>query len=268
MVTPFAPNHSRGASPNGLLAAGLATALLSPLAVRAQAVQGPSPGVICDALGLRGSGVCYDKNGVSPSMTGRYLGRQAEVQLSNYLATNPAPKDFRLSNGTVCSVPERTCWEDGWSKRNVSQKLTRQLFGSSDSSAGSSSWVPPATVKDTGLCSLTRAGRSLFDGTCDLRQVSRTDGVKVYRVRLANGTTYTFSNRDGAITIADQFGSTWPVTYVNHGVTGIFRWSEMGLVATQTAGRDAAPPATTSPGTTSADNLGRALGSLLNSLFR
>ncbi|MFN9628827.1 MAG: YcgJ family protein [Cyanobacteriota bacterium] len=274
MVSPLTPNRSRGASgaprPAGLLAAGLATALLCPLAVRAQAVQGPAPGVICDALGLRGSGVCYDQNGVSPTMTGRHLGRQAELQLSTYLATNPAPKDFRLSNGTVCSVPQRTCWEDGWSKRNVSQKLTRQLFGVGNSGAGSSAWPPPATVKDTGLCSLTRAGRSLFEGSCDLRQVSRTDGVRVYRVRLANGTTYTFSNRDGTVTIADQFGATWPVTYVNHGVTGIFRWSEMGLVATQTAGRDATtpvPPTSAGP-TTSPDDLGRALGSLLNTLFR
>ncbi|MEB3334081.1 MAG: YcgJ family protein [Cyanobacteriota bacterium] len=274
MVAPSAPHRCRVASvatsPSALLALSLATALFSPLAVRAQTVQTPMPGVICDAAGPRGSGVCYDRNGVSPLLTGRFLGRQAEAQLNSYLATNPAPKDFRLSNGTVCSVPERTCWQDGWTKGNIAHRLTFHLFGTAVSGT-----VPPAPVRDTGLCSLTRAGRPVFEGSCDLRQATRTDGLRVYRVRLANGTTYTFSNRGGTVTIADPFGATWPVTYVNHGVTGIFRWSEMGLVATQTASGLPAttppgttPPATTTPGTTSTDELGRALGSLLNTLFR
>jgi hypothetical protein len=263
----LAPQRSRRAVEHaaaiGLVLAGLFT---TPLAVWAQAVQSPAPGVLCDAMGLRGSGVCYDKNGVSIPLTGRYLGSRAEAQLSGYLASNPAPREFRLSNGTVCSVPERTCWEDGWSKRNVAQRLSRELFNATTTGSGTTAGRPPTPARETGLCSLSRAGRPLFDGPCDLRQVNRGDGVTRYRVRLNNGTAYTFTTRDGVISIADDFGSTWPVTQVNQGVTGIFRWADMSLVATQTAGCDASPAQTPNP--TSGDDLGRALGSLLNTLFR
>jgi hypothetical protein len=256
----------------GLLLAGLISA---PLAVRAQTVRTPAPGVLCDTMALRGSGVCYDKNGVSVPLTGRYLGSRAESQLNAYLASNPAPREFRLSNGTLCSVPERLCWEDGWSKRNVAEKLSRELFtpgttgsgstGSGATGSGTTGERPANTTsRDTGLCSLSRAGRALFDGPCDLRQVNRGEGVTRYRVRLNNGTTYQFTNRGGTVSIADDFGSTWPVTYVNHGVTGIFRWADMSLVATQTVGRDTSPTA----GSTNTEDLGRALGSLLNTLFR
>jgi hypothetical protein len=275
MVFPLAPQRStrpvRQVAAAALLAGGLLTA---PLAVWAQAVRSPAPGVLCDAMGLRGSGVCYDKNGVSLPLTARHLGSRAEAQLSNYLAGNPAPREFRLSNGTVCSVPQRTCWEDGWSKRNVAQRLSQELFTSASSGSATTEGRPPAPGKDTGLCSLSRAGRPLFDGPCDLRQVNRGDGVTRYRVRLNNGTSYLFTNRNGTVSIADDFGSTWPVTHVNHGVTGIFRWADMSLVATQTAGRDASTGTTTgsttasSPGTTPNEDLGRALGSLLNTLFR
>jgi hypothetical protein len=225
--------------------------------------------VLCDAKGLRGSGVCYDGKGVSIPLTGRFLGRSAAAQLTTYLSSNPAPLEFRLSNGTVCSVPARTCWEDGWSKRNVAQRLSRQLFSASDSGSGSGSWGSSGSsndgwnvsqsAKDTGLCSLSRGTRPVFEGRCDLRQMTRGDGQARYRVRLQNGTTYVFSNRGGDVTIADDFGSTWPVTYVNHGVTGIFRWADMTLVATQTAGRS---------GATNNEDLGRAIGTLLNTLFR
>jgi len=253
----------------GLLVAGLATAALSPREVVAQTVQSPAPGVLCDARGLRGSGVCFDKDGVSLALTGRYLGRQAEAQLRSYLASNPAPRDFRLSNGIVCSVPERTCWEDGWSKRNVAQRLSRDLFGQAATGSGTAGGNPPLPSQETGLCSLSRAGRPLFDGPCDLRQVNRGDGLTRYRVRLQNGTAYVFTNRSGTVSIADDFGSTWPVTHVNHGATGLFRWADMSLVATQTAGREAPPPTTSgSKGTSGGDELGQALGSLLNTLFR
>ena len=270
MVFPLAPQRSsrpvRQAAAAALLVGGLLTA---PLAVWAQAVQSPAPGVLCDAMGLRGSGVCYDKNGVSLPLTARYLGSRAEAQLSTYLAGNPAPREFRLSNGTVCSVPERTCWEDGWSKRNVAQRLSRDLFGQATTGSGTAGGNLPVPSMETGLCSLSRAGRPLFDGPCDLRQVNRGDGISRYRVRLRNGTAYVFTNRSGTVSIADDFGSTWPVTHVNHGATGIFRWADMSLVATQTAGREA-PPSTTSgsKGTSGGDELGHALGSLLNTLFR
>ncbi len=259
VVIPPAPRRAATV----LLLAGL---LSAPAAAWAQTVRSPAPGVLCDALGLRGSGVCYDSTGASVPLTGRYLGARAEAQLRAYLASNPAPREFRLSNGTVCSVPERTCWEDGWSRKNVAQKLSRQLFSASGSGSDSTANTPAEPSRVTGLCSLSRAGRAVFDGPCDLRQMNRGDGVSRYRVRLNNGTTYVFTNRAGAFSIADDFGSTWPVTHVNHGVTGIFRWGDMSLVATQTMARGAL--AETSAAPAGQDDLGRALGGLLNTLFR
>jgi len=263
MVLPLARSRSavflRPALALGLLAGGLV-----PLAAHAQ-VQSPAPGVLCDSQALRGSGVCYDSRGASELLTRQYLGRRAEAQLSSYLATNPAPLEFRLSNGIVCSVPARTCWEDGWNKRNVAQRVTGQLFaGSGQQGAGSSGdgWNASQAARDTGLCSLSRGGRPVFDGRCDLRQMSRGDGQTRYRVRLNNGTTYMFTNRGGSVSIGDDFGSTWPVSHLNHGSTGIFRWADMTLVATQMAGRSGA---SSSGGN---EDLGRAIGTLLNTLFR
>jgi hypothetical protein len=268
-ATLFRPALGRPALLAGLLGGALAAAALSPGSAQAQSVQSPAAGVLCDAQGLRGTGVCYDSRGVSLPLTGRFLGRKAAAQLDAYLANNPAPSEFRLSNGTVCSVPARTCWEDGWSKRNVSQRLTRQLFTRSESiSSGSGStgggWTSSNSAKDTGLCSLSRGSRAVFEGRCDLRQITKDDGQTRYRVRLNNGTTYVFTNRGGEVTIADDFGSTWPVTYASQGATGIFRWADMSLVATQTAGRDSGSPS----GTSKNEEVGRAIGTLLNTLFR
>lgn len=271
MVGLAAPRGSAGrVAAAGLL---LGSLLSAPLAVQAQTVRMVAPGVLCDSMALRGSGACYDQNGVSLPQTGRHLGSRAEARLRAYLDTNPAPREFRLSNGTVCSVPERKCWQDGWTKGNVAEKLSRELFNASSSGSGSggsgstgtgTNGERPPSTRETGLCSLSRAGRPLFDGPCDLRQMSRGEGIKRYTVRLNNGTSYQFTNRGGTFTIADEFGSTWPVTHVNHGVTGIFRWADMTLVATQTMGRETTPTA----GPTSSDDLGRALGNLLNTLFR
>jgi hypothetical protein len=254
-----------------LLALGLLAGALAPQAAHAQ-VRSPAQGVLCDSQALRGGGVCYDSKGASATLTGQYLGRRAEAQLSVYLANNPAPLEFRLSNGIVCSVPARTCWEDGWNKRNVAQKVTGQLFASSNPypqgpDSSGDGWNASQAARDTGLCSLSRGGRPLFDGRCDLRQMSRGDGQIRYRVRLNNGTTYMFTTRGGSVTIADDFGSTWPVSYLNHGSTGIFRWADMSLVATQMAGRSSSSP---SPSSYSSGNeeLGRAIGTLLNTLFR
>ena len=127
-----------------LLYVAFTAELLIPLPGAAQEVRSPAPGVLCDAQALRGSGVCYDARGASIPLTGRYLGRRAEAQLANYLTSNPAPLDFRLSNGTVCSVAARTCWLDGWNKRNPDQQLTSQLFNSAQPGPGSARARAPA----------------------------------------------------------------------------------------------------------------------------
>ena len=58
-----------------------------------------------------------------------------------------------------------------------------------------------------------------------------------FRIHLNNGTTYVFSSSGGdRYTINDSFGGSWPVTFVDHGNTGVFRFASYKLVATQNNG--------------------------------
>lgn len=110
-----------------------------------------------------------------------------------------------------------------------------------------------------GLCSLSRSSQRVFDGPCQLKQVMQ-GRLNRYEVRLQNGNLYVFTQQGGGYVIRDGFGGSWPVTFVDHGNTGIFRFGDYKLVATQqninrgANSRDAA--------------VGNALGNLLNSLFQ
>ena len=209
----------------------------------------PRPGVVCDSVGK----VCYDSYGPSIGITSDVYGKKA----ANHLSKNLSPsnnRDFRLSTGQACSVAKRTCWNDGWAERVVAPGLTKQLFGSN---------LRPGqaqVARDTGLCSLSRSGQRVYDGPCLLKQV-RQGGQNRYEVQLQNGNTYAFQQIGGAFQIRDGFGGTWPVTFIDHGNTGIFRFGDYKLVATQensnrntNGNRDAA--------------VGNALGNLLNALFQ
>lgn len=214
----------------------------------------PQAGVVCDSVGQ----TCYDSYGPSIGITTDVYGKKAGNHLSKQLS-NSNSRDFRLSTGQACSVARRTCWNDGWSQSRVAQGLTQQLFG-----GGSGGNLRPGqaqVARDTGLCSLSRGSQRVYDGPCLLKQV-RQGGQDRYEVQLQNGNNYVFQQMGGQFQIRDGFGGTWPVTFIDHGNTGIFRFGDYKLVATQensnrnsnTSNRDAA--------------VGNALGNLLNALFQ
>ena len=243
--------------PRRPVTARLAAACLPVIAASAALAQPvgityPRQGTVCDSAGQ----VCYDSYGPSVAITGEYFGQRAASQLSRNLSQSNS-RDFRLSSGQACSVARRTCWNDGWSATRVATGLTQHLFGGS---GGGGMRPGQAQVsRDRGLCSLSRAGQRVFDGSCQLKQVMQ-GGQSRYEVRLENGNRYVFEQQGSGFLIRDGFGGSWPVTFVDHGNTGIFRFGDYKLVATQQnalrppANRDAA--------------LGNALGNLLNSLFQ
>jgi hypothetical protein len=209
----------------------------------------PRAGVVCDAMGQ----TCYDSYGPSIGITGDVYGNQAAKRLTKSLSQTSS-RDFRLSTGQACSVARRTCWDDGWSERTIANGLTRQLFGSN---------VRPGqaqVARDTGLCSLSRNSQRVFDGPCLLKQV-RQGGQNRYEVQLQNGNRYVFQQMNGGFEIRDGFGGTWPVTFVDHGNTGIFRFGDYKLVATQQNYNRSANPNHDAA-------VGNALGNLLNALFQ
>lgn len=205
----------------------LAAALLISLGDASQAQPAglvyPRPGVVCDSVGK----TCFDSYGPSIGITADVYGKQAGDHLTRELS-NTNSRDFRLSTGQACSVAKRTCWNDGWSQSRVAPGLTQQLFG-----GGSGGGLRPGqaqVARDTGLCSLSRGSQRVYDGPCLLKQV-RQGGQNRYEVRLQNGNT------------------------------GIFRFGDYKLVATQensnrntSTNRDAA--------------VGNAIGNLLNALFQ
>lgn len=209
----------------------------------------PRPGEVCDAVGQ----VCYDSYGPSIGITQLNFGQSAADRLQ-YNLSKSSSRDFRLSTGQACSVSQRTCWMDGWSKSQVAQGLTNQLFGASVQPG------KPEVAKDSGLCSLSRSGQRVFDGPCRLKQV-RQGGQNRYEVKLENGNKYVFEQVGSSFQIRDGFGGSWPATFVDHGNTGIFRFGDYKLVATQQNG-NANPAADRNAA------IGNALGNLLNSLFK
>ena len=233
---------------------GAASLLISPLQAQAQreGIAFPREGEVCDQVGQ----VCYDSYGPSIGITKIYFGQFAADRLSQNLS-NSTSRDFRLSSGQACSVEKRTCWNDGWSAQKKAKRLTKQLFGES---AVQPAPVPQKQVaQQSGFCSLSEAGRPLFDGPCDLKQVVKGNNSR-YRIHLGNGNTYVFTNKGGhSYTITDSFGGKWPVTFVDHGNTGVFRFANYKLVATQNDG---------SHQPTAGEVAGAAVGALLQNLFK
>ena len=234
--------------------ASAATLVISPLAAQAQrdGISYPRKGEVCDQVGQ----VCYDSAGPSIGITKIYFGQYAADRLTQNLRASSS-RDFRLSSGQACSVEQQTCWNDGWNAKNKAKRLTKQLFGASS--------VQPApkpqkqVAQQTGFCSLSEGGRPMFDGPCDLKQVVKGNSSR-YRIHLGNGNTYLFTSQGGhSYTITDSFGGTWPVTFVDHGNTGVFRFANYKLVATQNNG---------SRQPTAGDVTGAAVNVLLQTLFK
>ncbi|MFM9046844.1 MAG: YcgJ family protein [Cyanobium sp.] len=237
-----------------LLAVGLAGV---PQANAQTGLTFPSPGVVCDQAGR----ACYDSYGPSAGYTQENFGPEAAERLARNM-DRAGSRDFRLSTGQACIIAKRTCYDDGWSQTNVAGGLTKRLFGSVPSSSSSGNFGDDKRViRDSGLCSLSRGGDAVFDGPCQLKQVIR-DGLNTFVVQLQNGNRYVFKQAGSGYTISDGFGGSWPATFVDHGNSGVFRFGDYKLVATQDS---LSRPASTTPSSGAAT--GEALGSFLKALF-
>ncbi|MCP9928648.1 YcgJ family protein [Cyanobium sp. CH-040] len=225
-------------SATALTTAVLGTAGLAPVPVSAQswaaqgrnpsgvvssAISSPAPGVICDTA----TRICYDGSGVSLPQTRLHMGSWAEWRLARQLSGQPAPTEFRLSDGSFCDVRARTCWSEAFGRRTVATQLSEQLF------AGAGIGGQREVNRFAGLCNLMRGSREMYSGVCALRRVANSErGVTRYVVRQPNGSQLTFSDRSGRLEVSDGDRS-WPATFVDHGLTGVFRWRDMTLVATR-----------------------------------
>jgi hypothetical protein len=242
----------------GLVAVAACQPLLL-LPARAQ-VSTPAAGVVCDQRAR----LCYARQGISLPLTQQYFGEIQAQSLRNQLRLNPAPTEFRLSNGVACSPAQRLCWRDSWGRRQVDRALTQQLYGGDGSAPNTTNRTDQT---DAGFCQLYRRDQRLFSGSCTLRKVSHADKNRTrFDATLGNGSGYSFLQRDGVTVIQDASGNSWPVSASVQGCTVTFRWSDMQLMTTRSDSVSAG--AGGAPGSTVTEALGSGLINLLNSLFR
>ena len=176
-------------------------------------------GMVCDTS----QRICYDSQGPSLKQTRRSYGEKAERDLLRQLSGRPPAQDFQLSGGEVCSLNRRTCWDDGWQRRNISHRLTKQLFGNNGDGA---------TIPGESRCQLLQRGRNLFSGGCRLSRRQDFSGG-AYVVETRDGRRYSFYNQgNGRLVLRDATG-TWPVVYANRGNGLVFRWSDLQLDASR-----------------------------------
>lgn len=198
--------------------------LLQPRAAHAQwsnAISAVAPGVVCD----RAAAICFDRQGPSIALTRQYLGSGAALRLTANLSGRPVAGEFTLSNGSFCSVAQATCWS-GNRRDRLNEALTRELYPNSPA-------LQNSVTKTPGVCSITQRGRALYDGGCELRLVSRERGdISRYSVTTNDGRKYVFKRSGSTFQLDDATGN-WPVQFINHGYTGVFRWSDIKLVATR-----------------------------------
>ncbi|MEB3266308.1 MAG: YcgJ family protein [Cyanobacteriota bacterium] len=219
-------------SPAGVgLTTGLAALTVlgaAPAPAQFGGLQAPSAGVLCD--NLRRS--CFDDRGASLNWTQRLYGPAAAQQLAAQLSGRPPLQDIQLSTGALCDLRARLCWDDGNRRRQVSRSLSQQLFGSS---AGGGGWNPGGSganvTRDRARCTLLQQTRTLYDGRCSLRTI-RDGGLVRYVVSTPDGRRFDFSNLRGRLQVTDATGN-WPVEFIDHGFTGVFRWQAMTLMATR-----------------------------------
>jgi len=192
-----------------MVAAGLGV-VTTAMPVGAAAVKLPQAGVICDTS----TRICYTGDGPSLSQTRREFGSRAEQDLLRRLSGRPPAGEFTLSSGEFCDLAQRTCWDDGNRRRNVSNRLTQQLWG--------------GTGKGDRTCQLRQRGRRLFDGSCRLTRRNDFNG-SAYQIETSDGRRYNFTYaRDGRLVLRDATG-TWPVTTSNWGNRVQFRWADLEL---------------------------------------
>jgi hypothetical protein len=212
-----------------VLKAGLALLLAAApgsLSVLARsAIDTSQRGLVCD----QAAQLCYDRDGIALNATRNTFGRYGEDKARRLIARGERGRTFLLSSGVACDIQARTCWDDGWKRRNVANGLTRHLFGSD----GTGSWGDNGSDNSySAVCLLRRAGRVLYDGSCELRE-SKADGNGRFSAILRNGPRYTFRNDRGRWWISDSSGGRWPVAINDYGRAAVFRWADMSLETRQ-----------------------------------
>jgi hypothetical protein len=183
----------------------------------------PRDGVICEPS----RSICYDRQGPSLAETRRQFGRRAEQDLLRSLSGRPPARVIQFRSGELCDLQRQICWDDGAKRRNISKRLTRQLFGTTVSG----DWEDPQNLS---RCRLRQAGRRIFDGPCSLSAIGDL-GNRTYVVTTSEGRRYSFTNRYGRLQLRDATG-TWPVSTIDRGTTVVFRWSDLELEARRASG--------------------------------
>ncbi|WP_265664501.1 YcgJ family protein [Verminephrobacter aporrectodeae] len=109
------------------LALLLAVSAIPAHAGRRAALRAPEPGVLCDRY------VCANDQGISRSLTEKYLGKKTATKL--FSQGDFDLTEFTFANGIFCDTKERLCRRDRYygadGKRSgaVSGKYTKKLFG-------------------------------------------------------------------------------------------------------------------------------------------
>jgi hypothetical protein len=206
------------------------------------------PGVVCDSV----EQLCYNGAGLALEATRRSFGRYGEAKARRLIEKGERGRTFKLSNGVACDVAVRTCWDDGWKRRNVSKTMTRHLF-SSGSQDWNNSWSDGGSGY-SGECLVRRRGRTLYQGSCELREQANSRERR-FIATMRDGPRYVFQRQRGNMWISDGSGGSWPVDHRDYGRAAVFRWSDMSLEARQGSYRG------------SATDRNRSLDELLQQLF-
>lgn len=216
-ASPQRRRHFRSDRPSALLLAPLLALLGTPALAGADLV---APNLVCDTR----QQICYDAQGPSLNQTRRVFGDKAERNLLRLLSGRPPMTSIAFSNGALCDLAKRTCWDDGNRRTNISNRYTRQLFG------GGATPQPGARS-----CLLSQRGRRLFEGTCSLTRRDEPGGA-AYRVETQDGRRYVFFNEGmGRLVLRDATGS-WPVVIGSSSSRVAFRWADVQLLVSRSAG--------------------------------
>jgi len=187
----------------------------------AGAMDFPRPGVVCDAPRQ----VCFDSQGPSVALTRQFYGFGASNRLLANLSGRPAEREFLLSGGQLCDVNQRICWEDGWRRRQVNPRLSRQLFGTTPSAGALPAPQPPPAGDRS--CQLSQRGMPVVNATCRLYRQNEGYG-RYYVVQMGSGQLYRFQRRGNLLVLSDATGS-WPVLLNDRSNSVQFRWANLLL---------------------------------------
>lgn len=148
----------------------------------------PAQGVICDSS----VSVCFNAGGAALIETEQEFGRRARRNLENNLVNNPIV-DVTFADGRYCNFSMRGCWTSRQRTR-FDPRLNPWVFGSNPGAGvpggqgtviggagstwgqgngmnpgrpSSNSFRPPFTrTRQSGTCTWTNAGVSIYDGAC------------------------------------------------------------------------------------------------------